>query len=559
MQMSTPDSFQSEAIIDLMKIYGWKRFAIIASVADYARTGLTILQNRAVKRGLTTTSVFYFHSSCDTPDESLKPILYEIKKKDVPAYVQGLIGTRQLSAQGELYHHFDQLWENKSVSDSDKVYAMYVFDSVLAIAYGVRDYLKDGHVINPPYFDENVCEESSIKRWSDGKLLMEYISRVSDDGVAHHINFTTLHYPIITNYEIVNLRKNGWNKEPPFTMKDNSDVGQSGLSKYKGYCIDLLNALQATLGFRYDLFLVPDGHYGLQDPETGHWNDLGNIILMPRDSAPRRSFFAFLSPFSNSLWLALGAACVLCAVVTTLVSWLSPYGTRRRWKPDQDPGRGEPNRNALSLWNSLWNAFSLWMVQGAEVTPRCLSGRLVYGAWYFTVMVVSATYTANLAAVLTVQRLDNGINNVEDLVSQKEITYAKRYAFILDSFLLEYAANQLPCHVKTVGRLFHQFGYGLGLQKNSPYLDLFSLEVLKLRQNGFLNTLYAKWVTSGVCDEDSQVSSTHYGTQQATLVQMTGVLTLMAGIMVLAMILILFECCVAARKDTKLRVGVKVC
>ena len=55
---------------------------------------------------------------------------------------------------------------------------MYVFDSVLAIAYGVRDYLKDGHVINPPYFDENVCEESSIKRWSDGKLLMEYISRV---------------------------------------------------------------------------------------------------------------------------------------------------------------------------------------------------------------------------------------------------------------------------------------------------------------------------------------------------------------------------------------------
>ena len=37
MQMSAPDSFQSEAVIDLMKIYGWKRFAIIASVADYGR------------------------------------------------------------------------------------------------------------------------------------------------------------------------------------------------------------------------------------------------------------------------------------------------------------------------------------------------------------------------------------------------------------------------------------------------------------------------------------------------------------------------------------------
>ena len=51
----------------------------------------------------------------------------------------------------------------------------------------------------------------------------------------------------------------------------------------------------------------------------------------------------------------------------------------------------------------LWRRF-----QGAETTPRCLSGRLVYGAWYFMVMVASATYTANLAAFLTVQRLDSG-------------------------------------------------------------------------------------------------------------------------------------------------------
>jgi hypothetical protein len=47
-------------------------------------------------------------------------------------------------------------------------------------------------------------------------------------------------------------------------------------------------------------------------------------------------------------------------------------------------------------------------LQGAEYAPRSLAGRFLHGVWWFTVMVISATYTANLAAFLTVARLDNG-------------------------------------------------------------------------------------------------------------------------------------------------------
>ena len=48
------------------------------------------------------------------------------------------------------------------------------------------------------------------------------------------------------------------------------------------------------------------------------------------------------------------------------------------------------------------------------------------------------------------------------------------------------------------------FGYGLALQQNSPYLDLIGLEVLLLRQNGFLSTLQSKWMKNGTCVEETE-------------------------------------------------------
>ncbi len=74
----------------------------------------------------------------------------------------------------------------------------------------------------------------------------------------------------------------------------------------------------------------------------------------------------------------------------------------------------------------------------------------------------------------------------------------ERYAFIFDSAPLEYNNNRKPCLTTMVGRLFNQFGYGLALAKHSPYTDMFSLQVLKLRQEGFMDLLYKKWF-GGAC------------------------------------------------------------
>ena len=101
----------------------------------------------------------------------------------------------------------------------------------------------------------------------------------------------------------------------------------------------------------------------------------------------------------------------------------------------------------MSVYESMWYSFAAWMQQVSimfteiftmhfvcfeyvyrlitvqliityylyfflflkgSISPACVSGRIVHGCWWAAVMVISATYTANLAAFLTVARLDTG-------------------------------------------------------------------------------------------------------------------------------------------------------
>ena len=63
------------------------------------------------------------------------------------------------------------------------------------------------------------------------------------------------------------------------------------------------------------------------------------------------------------------------------------------------------------------------MQQGSDVAPISLSNRLLCGMWYFFTLIMIASYTANLAAFLTVETLDKPIESAEDLAKQTDIKY----------------------------------------------------------------------------------------------------------------------------------------
>lgn len=55
--------------------------------------------------------------------------------------------------------------------------------------------------------------------------------------------------------------------------------------------------------------------------------------------------------------------------------------------------------------------------------PKALSTRIVGGIWWFFTLIIISSYTANLAAFLTVERMESPIDSADDLAKQTKIEY----------------------------------------------------------------------------------------------------------------------------------------
>lgn len=49
--------------------------------------------------------------------------------------------------------------------------------------------------------------------------------------------------------------------------------------RFEGFCIDLLKEIADMVGFEYRIQLVPDGKYGVYDPESGEWNGIVRQLM----------------------------------------------------------------------------------------------------------------------------------------------------------------------------------------------------------------------------------------------------------------------------------------
>jgi len=99
---------------------------------------------------------------------------------------------------------------------------------------------------------------------------------------------------------------------------------------------------------------------------------------------------------------------------------LSPYSyhnNKEKYKDDEE-------KREFTLKECLWFCMTSLTPQGGGEAPRNLSGRLVAATWWLFGFIIIASYTANLAAFLTVSRLDSPIESLDDLAKQYKIKYA---------------------------------------------------------------------------------------------------------------------------------------
>lgn len=94
---------------------------------------------------------------------------------------------------------------------------------------------------------------------------------------------------------------------------------------------------------------------------------------------------------------------------------------------DQMPPPPPPSQtttvNEFSILNAFWFALGAFMQQGNNISPRSISGRIVSAVWWFFALILVASYTANLAAYLTVERMITPITSPEDLATQTDVQY----------------------------------------------------------------------------------------------------------------------------------------
>ncbi|RZC43613.1 hypothetical protein C5167_036562 [Papaver somniferum] len=125
------------------------------------------------------------------------------------------------------------------------------------------------------------------------------------------------------------------------------------------------------------------------------------IVLVKKDLS--KDTWVFLKPLEWKLWVTTGAFFLLVGVVI----WILEHRVNREF-------RGGPH--SMYQWGTMLS-FSFSMLVFAH-KERVLSnlGRFVMGIWLFVVLILTQSYTANLASILTIQRSDRTYNDVNQLI-----------------------------------------------------------------------------------------------------------------------------------------------
>nr|APZ81411.1 ionotropic receptor 8a [Adelphocoris lineolatus] len=226
-------------------------------------------------------------------------------------------------------------------------------------------------------------------------------------------------------------------------------LDDKGNEVWEGYCIDLINRLAEDMDFDYEL--TTSYNFGRKLP-NGSWDGLiGDLAsgrvdiivaaltmtsereevidfvapyfeqtgfsIVIRKPLRKTSLFKFMTVLRVEVWFSILAALCLTAFMIWFLDKYSPYSARNN--KDKYP---YPTRE-FTLRESFWFAVTSFTPQGGGEAPKSLSARTLVAAYWLFVVLMLATFTANLAAFLTVERMQSPVQSLKQLARQSRINY----------------------------------------------------------------------------------------------------------------------------------------
>ncbi|RIA04137.1 hypothetical protein BRARA_K01640 [Brassica rapa] len=333
------------------------------------------------------------------------------------------------------------------------------------------------------------------------------------------------------------------NHFPQFVKGTKDPITNSTI--FSGFCIDYFEAVIQAMPYdvSYDFFPVEDMDYetmvyqvylGKYDAVVGDttisanrsmyvefslpYTPSGVGLVVPVKDNVKRSSTIFLMPLTWGLCLLS----LLSFFIIAVVVWVLEH----RVNPDFDgPGR-------YQISTILWFSFSIMVFAPRE---RVLSfwARLVVIIWYFLVLLLTQSYTASLASLLTSQQLYPTVTNINSLLAKGERVGNQRSPFILgrlresgfsDANLVTYGSPE-QCHelldtepakggvsavfmelpyvrlflgqhcnkYKMVQTPFKVDGFGFVFPIGSPLVADVSRAILKVEESNKANQLESAW------------------------------------------------------------------
>merc|ERR1712088_1001937 len=133
---------------------------------------------------------------------------------------------------------------------------------------------------------------------------------------------------------------------------------------------------------------------------------------MVKEKAAAPSLLAFLDPFTTDVYVYTLGVFFVTALSMFVLGRFSP----NQW--DEGENEDDEYTNCFTMLGCFWFAFGHFLGQGSDLTCKAINIRFVASFWFFFALIMIASYTANLAAFLTVETLDKPIESAEDLAAQ---------------------------------------------------------------------------------------------------------------------------------------------
>ncbi|KAL5738111.1 hypothetical protein ACOSP7_030872 [Xanthoceras sorbifolium] len=265
---------------------------------------------------------------------------------------------------------------------------------------------------------------------------------------------------------------------------------------------------------------------------TQPYTQAGMVMVVPVRKLTTNKALLFMKPFTKGMWVLTG----VITIYNGFVIWLIER------KHSSELRGSALNQIGILIWLSFSTLFSL---HGEKLHSNL--SRMAMVVWLFVALVITQTYTANLSSILTIQKLEPTVTNIETLQNSNSMV-----GYCNGSFLATYlvnvvnfkrnniknysSANEFAQALRTreilevplaklfvakyckefivAGPTFKVGGFGFVFPRGSELIPDINNSLLNLSETGELRKLENKMLEREKCEEedsdDQETSSISY-------------------------------------------------